>query len=421
MWKDLSMTERSDLMKMFLQSGVRSLGQMQRLYDDYEVEKNKKANGGNLFEEGGSEDGTMLVDMSRVGMGAETKPNYFIDNTGNLLDEVVITGKDRSRGIFDDYITDPSVSSHRLEAEIARDNRAYNNLINQSEIHPLTGAVMNRPLETVSPEFDLLTLRSLVKEPIKDVVRKATSLRETKQPEFMDFESKLDWSPEGWFGKYRPGGKYDNFDVKRLKSHLPEYYRIEKEAKANGTWMKDEDGNLMHIDPREWVMRQSKDYKKANLTGVKHFSGMNEKRAMNYDYNGDAWTDLEKSISASWKQSAETLDGKPGYILQVDYPKSAKVFNYDAKGRNWWRLPFDGKYIETNRLVDAAKEKGFDVTKISNVIEGNNEKVTDYVIHKGTPRKSILGNNGDFNLSNKNIYRSLLPFTIGGSVYFKEK
>ena len=33
-----------------------------------------------------------IVDMSKVGMGAEKNPNYFIDNTMNPLPGVTITG-----------------------------------------------------------------------------------------------------------------------------------------------------------------------------------------------------------------------------------------------------------------------------------------------------------------------------------------
>lgn len=34
--------------------------------------------------------GSMLVDMTNVGYGAETQPNYLIDNTGNPLDEITV-------------------------------------------------------------------------------------------------------------------------------------------------------------------------------------------------------------------------------------------------------------------------------------------------------------------------------------------
>ena len=71
----------------------------------------------------------------------------------------------------------------------------------------------------------------------------------------------------------------------------------------------------------------------------------------------------------------------------------------------------------TDKAVDQAERHGYDVTRINNVIEGNGQRVTDIVIHEGTPRKSVLGNNGNFDLSNPNIYRGLLPFIFGSTAY----
>lgn len=75
------------------------------------------------------------------------------------------------------------------------------------------------------------------------------------------FISELDWSPESWF-KTRATGTYDVADVAALKKHIPEYMKIEREAKANGTWLKMPDGSTWQGDPRSWVQLQSKDYNK---------------------------------------------------------------------------------------------------------------------------------------------------------------
>ena len=77
------------------------------------------------------------------------------------------------------------------------------------------------------------------------------------------FISELDWSPESWFSK-RTGGTYDAEDVKVLRSHVPEYLKIEKEAKANGTWLKMPDGSVWQGDPRSWVQIQSNNVQKMN-------------------------------------------------------------------------------------------------------------------------------------------------------------
>lgn len=240
------------------------------------------------------------------------------------------------------------------------------------------------------------------------------------------FKSKLDWSPEGWFGRYRPGGQYDAEDVASLNAHIPEYNQIEQQARANGTWMKDSDGRMLRIDPREWIVRQSKDYKAANLTGQDHYTGVSGENALNYSYNGDAWTDLEKNISQSFKDQHTAVDGKPGVILKLDYPKSSKKVTFDSQGRIWYDLPKDN-FVEgypknaydatAEEAVRQAKNQGYDVSRFNNIVEGNRNNVTDVVIHSGTPRKSVLGNNGNFDIADRNIYRALAPLIIGSGAY----
>lgn len=254
--------------------------------------------------------------------------------------------------------------------------------------------------------------------PIVDDANKISKTESKVTPEFI---SKLDWSPESWFGRYRPGGQYDAEDVATLEAHLPEYYQIEQQARADGTWMRDASGRMLAMDPREWVIRQSKDYKAANLTGKRHYTGVAGEKALNYSYNGDAWTDLEKNISQSFKDSHSATDNKPGVLLQLDYPKSSKKVVFDSQNHIWYDLPKDnfieGHPMDTydataNEAVRQARNQGYDVSQFNNIIEGNHNNVTDVVIHSGTPRKSVLGNNGNFDMSNLNIYKALAPFAI---------
>lgn len=58
------------------------------------------------------------------------------------------------------------------------------------------------------------------------------------------FQSELDWTPEGWFGKTAKRKSWTRFDEESLESHLPEYLEIEKTTKANGTWLKEAHGKV---------------------------------------------------------------------------------------------------------------------------------------------------------------------------------
>lgn len=98
------------------------------------------------------------------------------------------------------------------------------------------------------------------------------------------FISELDWSPENWFSK-RTGGTYDAEDVKVLRSHIPEYLKIEKEAKANGTWLKMPDGSVWQGDPRSWVQIQSNNVQKMNPE--QFWTGIDQ--SVNPNYNGILW------------------------------------------------------------------------------------------------------------------------------------
>ena len=54
-------------------------------------------------------------------------------------------------------------------------------------------------------------------------------------------------------------------------------------------------------------------------------------------------------------------------------------------------------------------------------LEENGLPTTNFIIHEGTPRKSIVGNNGNFDLNNKNIYRGLIPFGVAGGMNYGNK
>ena len=99
--------------------------------------------------------------------------------------------------------------------------------------------------------------------------------------------------------------------------------------------------------------------------------------------------------------------------------KAYKGISYEnyAKENN---LP---KPIKTDDIIKYSKDKGLQSTRINKVMDGigtykNKEKLGDWdfydaiidelIIHKGTSRKSVLGNDGMFNKLNPNIFGSVL-------------
>lgn len=250
------------------------------------------------------------------------------------------------------------------------------------------------------------------------------------------FKSSLDWSPEGWFGTRTGNIGYNLEDVEALKSHIPEYLQIEQQAKANGTWLKMPDGSTWEGDPRSWVQLMSKDGSKFQKRIMYHgddnfYLGIGGKD-MTPEVLGSKtlWTSTNKHLPVTY--------GSNHYQLTI--PKETPNIVFDADGRFWNNLsaPSSYKYRNTNDVsLDLLKDDN--TVNINNVVDvGANprwkpgekgipsslptEKLYDYydrvfkgddiILGKNVPRKSLLGNNGNFDLLNKNIYKGLIPFVL---------
>lgn len=211
------------------------------------------------------------------------------------------------------------------------------------------------PLETVSPEFDILTglrgISSLFANKPKPMILKPHA-----------FKSELDWK------NWSRGGAIS-------KAHLDEYADIERTTKANGTWLKTEDGSVWKGDPRTWVQLMSKDGKK---------------------------------------------------MKRGTFPSKDDV--YYTGGQKWTSVPFPNsdKRGTTNEVVKEIFDNGNDVAIIEKVkdtgssyftnsrhgIYDPDELADDIIIKRNSPRKSLVGNNGDFDLTNPNLYKGILPLIM---------
>lgn len=221
--------------------------------------------------------------------------------------------------------------------------------------------------------------------------------------------SEVDW--RGW----SKGGEIS-------KEHLAEYAAIERAAKANDTWLKTRDGEPWKGDKRTWIQLMSKDGEKFRHGEFPSnrdiwYNGVPDDGTMLRDYptyTGDTW--LADRYEAALPYS-KTMKGQ---VFHIGVPKGTRIKGFDAHGDKFSevRLP-DGTRMKTDRIVDEVKATGkYDATYIKDVDETWGFKPNDdLILHSGTPRKSLIGNNGDFDLSNPNIYKTLMPFLIGGTTY----
>ena len=252
---------------------------------------------------------------------------------------------------------------------------------------------------------------------------------------FRTFKSELDWSPKSWFQK-RADKKWTKKDEDALISHLHEYLDIEKKAKQNGTWLKNKDGSTFDGDPRSWVQMQSDSFKK-NYNDEILTHGEDAINDLFGDFYGDGvgagigdkvlWTSTNKLLGKTYGND----------VFSLAALKNAKTnIVADAEGRPWINV-VQGK--DTNNLVYPNLTND-NIVRINNVVDAGpnikwseikdfrkNETVPEYLSRKYTgddvvigqdvSRKSIVGNNGDFNPIDKNIYRSLIPLIGTYSLY----
>ena len=300
-----------------------------------------------------------------------------------------------------------------------------------------------KPLEPVYPEFDLIGTGGIVKgltELAADYAKKKAVQAIVKKSTEKPFISELDWTPESWFSTRLAGG-YDADDVAALKAHVPEYHAIEEEAKRNGTWLKMPDGSTWEGDPRSWIQLQSKDALKHNpdifYTGID--TGVD--KDVDPTYNGILWGTFGKGKTPIAKAREYAASDKN--VVPMFTPKDKATSVYNANNSIWSNIDkkslgyenYSGK-ITTNNLVKASQRAGDKVTKILNVIDPGPHYIpetspyyrenisnsfifpqNDIIINDGTARKSLLGNNGNFDLSNPNIYKALIPLGLVTTFY----
>jgi hypothetical protein len=132
------------------------------------------------------------------------------------------------------------------------------------------------------------------------------------------------------------------------------------------------------------------------------------------------------------------------HVLEMAYPWPKHVSTLDA-GRNYWPAIFktdSGRLLETNHVVDASTN-AISPLEIKNVYElgpnfilkskyktpefnyGTDIVSDDIILYPNYPRKSILYNNGDFDIANPNMYYKdgklpkygdgIIPVTTGGT------
>jgi hypothetical protein len=268
------------------------------------------------------------------------------------------------------------------------------------------------------------------------------------------FKSEIDWSK--W-----------NSDIPKNTELMKEYRNIEKQSKKSNTWMKNTDNSSFQGTPEQFIQQQSVNFKKAFPEGfTKGYRGANQHISdfANRDRNDFATfltNDLENAktyvpqsnnrfftpneSSDLWKEGLYEL------AIPNNYPKvtgsagnkSWRLLNYDdkiAKGtiddtyttrfqedlkRNAlteYNLPSynpEKKYLSTDIYANYVMNPNTkeNIAQIDNVVDAMgdvyNKPSTVFAVNsKKIPLKSLMYNDGMFDVNNPNIYKGIVPGAI---------
>lgn len=254
---------------------------------------------------------------------------------------------------------------------------------------------------------DVLSLLDAIKYSVKgDWDNASTSYMDAVTPLALFNKSKLNWKQ--WGAK---------------KKYIPEYTAIEYQAKKNGTWLKNPDGSDFTGDPREWVVKQSKKFKEA--FGDKYKEGYTGMRNP-YDPNSKLDTYLSSRDRAyTYTQNKKEVKKKgDSGVAKLVVPET-DTYTVDAFGNDWLHLmdksvnPYN--FTNTNQIVSSIQTPTISFKNIRDDGPFGIRDVAEdqFVIKANTPRKSVLYNNGDFDLSNSDIFKTTITPYIGYKLYNK--
>lgn len=365
-----------------------------------------------IFENDEPEDGILYAKNGKL-------PKYKIGhNVSNaeLNDDGTFT--DDYTKIFDDVYVTPK------KLEIRRNSHTWNNWDYYNKHRSdwtktfMSSGTNEKGLELTYPEFDLLLGG-------RQIAAELLPLKRQQKSNLDKVEDIINWN------NWSKGGEIS-------KEHLKEYADIINKYQHTPQWLLMEDGSKFRGDPRSWIQLMSNSAKQAGLREGEFpsytnigYSGVD--RTIDPSYTGIQWFSRNPLTGRSFAVN-------DAHTLEMAYPWPKHVSTFDAGG-NYWPAIFktdSGKLLETNHIVDFSRNAQSPL-EIRNVYElGPNFVLKskyktpefnyskdfvsdDVILYDGYPRKSILYNNGDFDLGNRNMYykNGKLPSYSNGKIYIK--
>jgi len=267
------------------------------------------------------------------------------------------------------------------------------------------------------------------------------------------FKSEIDWSK--W-----------NKEIPENKVLMKEYNAVEQQTKANGTWMKNPDGSPFKGTPEQFVQQNSINFRKAYPEGVETgYRGAHQHIEDFKNKDNKHWATFMSDDFETAKDYANTKKIVPFYNPQIHkkdewvdgiqhlaFPKGIPKVVGNAEGRGWRELNWDDKIAEgvESKLIVKGHQDFLQAVGIFNKNQLSTDIYANYIKNKNNPEavaeiknvvdrmgyhkspipstvyavdtqrvpiKSLRHNNGMFDMTNPNIYKTLFPAAVGaGSV-----
>ena len=354
-----------------------------------------------------------------------------VTNPSTVLSALKTFGKETVKGIA-------GATAVNVASEVTTGKTWGENIAQSTGMNPNLG-------EFTNPGFISGPIFKFLKPSVqsgKRIIKFLKNKRNNNLSTSNQFKSELDWSPKSWFEEAAEWKNYNQDDIKSLQSHIPEYLEIEKTSKSNGTWLKMPDGSTWEGDPRSWVQLMSKDGQKLSKKVWWHGDDniyITKGQDVTPEINGKRllWGSSKPSIARSYTGSDKRV---VPIVLQNN---KIPLKHIDAEERIWRSAYKEGEqYFDTNYFSNEFLKDG-EYLVIDNVIDKGSrtipksskyfidslpnesfvdylirtQKANDIIIGKNTPRKYLIGNNGNFNFFDPNVFRVLTPLTGFSYVY----
>lgn len=223
-----------------------------------------------------------------------------------------------------------------------------------------------------------------------------------------NFNSEINW--KNW-----------NKEIPENKALMQEYHSIEQQAKANGTWMKNPDGSKFAGTPEQFVQQNSKNFKKAFPDILEN------KNNSNIFYHGspETFTSFDKtkfgkSDMGSLGRGNYITDSKSYAELYAKPEGYSMLEQFKNPKGNIYELYANAPNIEKTSNLTKQQIRNLKGKDVENVVYGDNDYLnqgfkgdSDIVVPFNLNLKSAIGNNGMFDMTNPNIYKTLIPGAIG--------